>query len=75
MNMLTNVFRAKENLSSLKEYMQSVPDCSITTVNVYVKEQVEVLAAGGERTSELIMHLFKGYEACRNKKFVLLIMN
>jgi hypothetical protein len=74
-NTLANVFRAKENLSSLKEYMQSLPDCSITTFNAYVKEQVEVLAAGGERTSELVTHLFKGYEACRDKKFQLLITN
>jgi hypothetical protein len=55
--------------------MQSQLDCSITTFNTYIKEQVEVLAAGGEHASKLVTHLFKGYDACCNKKFLLLVTN
>jgi hypothetical protein len=60
---------ARENLSNLTTYMDSLEDCSISKFNEYVNQQLETLAAAGETTSELITNLFKGYARSKDKKF------
>jgi hypothetical protein len=66
---LANVGKARENLISLKEYMEALPDSNITEFNIYVKKQVATLAAGGFTTNELVTNLFKGYAHAKDKDF------
>lgn len=73
MNMLANAAKTRENLVSLKEYMESLPESNITEFNKYVKNQLETLAAGGETTSDLITNLFKGYFHAKDKDFCIWI--
>jgi hypothetical protein len=73
MNMLANTAKTRENLVSLKEYMESLPESNITEFNKYVKNQLETLAAGGETTSDLITNLFKGYSHAKDKDFCIWI--
>jgi hypothetical protein len=68
-NTLANTAKARENLISLKEYMENLPDSNITEFNKHVKRQMETLAAGGETTTELVTNLFKGYAHCKDKDF------
>ncbi len=46
-----------------------MPDSNILEFNVYIKKQVEVLASGGQTTTDLVTHLFKGYLKAKNKVF------
>jgi hypothetical protein len=68
-NTLANTEAAHENLASLAEYMEALPDSKVEKFNAYVKEQLETLAAGGETTNDLIMNLFKGYSKSKDKTF------
>jgi len=68
-NTKANITAARDNLSSLNEYMESLPDSNIETFNEYVKEQLETLEAGGETTTELITNLFKGYLRAKDDTF------
>jgi hypothetical protein len=68
-NTLTNTEAARENLASLAEYMEALPDSNVEKFNDYVKEQLETLAAGGETTNDLITYLFKGYSKAKDKTF------
>ncbi len=68
-NTLANTEAARENLSSLAEYMESLPDSNVEQFNAYVKVQLETLAAGGETTNDLITNLFKGYAKVKDKTF------
>jgi hypothetical protein len=68
-NTKANITAARDNLSSLTEYMESLPDSNIETFNEYVKEQLETLEAGGETTTELITNLFKGYLRAKDDTF------
>jgi hypothetical protein len=68
-NTLANTAKARENLVSLREYMEALPDSNITEFNKYVKKQMETLAAGGETTNDLITNLFKGYSHAKDKDF------
>jgi hypothetical protein len=72
-NTLANTSKARENLISLREYMESLPDSNITEFNNHVKKQLETLAAGGETTTELITNLFKGYSYAKDKDFRMFI--
>jgi hypothetical protein len=72
---LANTAKARENLVSLKEYMESLPDSNITEFNQYVKKQLEMLAAGGEMTNDLITNLFKGYSHAKDKDFCIWIVS
>jgi hypothetical protein len=60
---------ARENLTNLAEYTESLPDSNILEFNAYVKKQVEVLASGGKTTTDLVTHLFKGYSKAKDKVF------
>jgi hypothetical protein len=56
-NMLSNTTVAHENLSLPPEYMESLPDSNITELNSYMKKQLEVRAAEGEMTNDLVINL------------------
>jgi hypothetical protein len=68
-NTKANITAARDNLSSLTEYLESLPDSNIETFNEYVKEKLETLEAGGETTTELITNLFKGYLRAKDDTF------
>jgi hypothetical protein len=68
-NTKANITAARDNLSSLSEYMDSLPDSNVETFNDYVKEQLETLDAGGENTTELVTNLFKGYARAKDDTF------
>jgi hypothetical protein len=68
-NTLSNTAVARENLSSLSDFMASLPDSNITEFNAYVKKQTETLAANGETTNDLVTNLFKGYAKVKDKDF------
>jgi hypothetical protein len=68
-NTKANITAVRDNLSSLPEFMDSLPDSNIETFNEYVKEQLETLEAGGEGTTELITNLFKGYARAKDDTF------
>jgi hypothetical protein len=68
-NTKANITAARDNLSSLPEYMDSLQDSNIETFNDFVKEQLETLEAGGKGTTELITNLFKGYARAKDDTF------
>jgi hypothetical protein len=68
-NTKANTEAARENLSSLAEYMESLADSNVDKFHSYVKKQLETLAAGGETTNDLITNLFKGYSKVKDKTF------
>jgi hypothetical protein len=68
-NTKANITAARDNLSSLSDYMDSLPDSNVETFNDYIKEQLETLDAGGESTMELITNLFKGYARAKDDTF------
>jgi hypothetical protein len=68
-NTKANITAARDNLSSLNEFLDTLPDSNIDTFNDYVKEQLETLEAGGENTTELITNLFKGYLRAKDDTF------
>ena len=66
-NATTQSIRMK--LSNLDEYIVKI-ESNITKFNGYVKLLVNNLAARGQRTEDLLSHLFKGYQAASDKVFV-----
>jgi hypothetical protein len=64
---LANTVKARENIVSLREYMEVLPDSNITEFNKYVKKQMETLAAGCETINDLVTNLFKGYSHVKDK--------
>jgi hypothetical protein len=68
-NTKANTEAARENLSSLAKYMDSLVDSNVDKFIPYVKEQLETLAAGGETTNDLITYLFKGCSEVKDKTF------
>ena len=65
-NATTTSIRIK--LSSLDDYIVTI-NCNITKFNAYVKNLVEALTARGERTTDLLTNLFKGYLAATDETF------
>ena len=68
-NTLANTAKARENLVSLREFMEALPDSNITEFNKHVKRQMETLTAGGETTNDLVTNLIKGYSHAKDKDF------
>ena len=66
-NATTQSIRMK--LSNLDEYIVKI-ESNITKFNGYVKFLVNNLAARGQRTEDLLTHLFKGYQAASDRTFV-----
>ena len=66
-NATTQSIRMK--LSNLDEYIVKI-DSDITKFNNYVKMLISSLQARGQRTEDLLSHLFKGYMAASDKTFV-----
>ena len=64
----STTMQLRTNLSSLDAYMSTVKN-DITSFNDYVRENIDRLAARGERSLDVIAYLFKGYEACADSKF------
>ena len=50
-----------ENLNNLDTYIYTV-DSDIERLNQYVKVNVDVLKARGDRTDDLMINLFKDYQ-------------
>ena len=61
-------------LSSLDHYMTSV-NSNIKKFNQHIDKQVKVLACQGEETHDLVINLFKGYRATKDRQFVSYITN
>jgi len=68
----TNYFR--ENLSSLDTYMASI-NSNIVEFNNYVKLNRDGLLARGEGCDDLMINLFKGYNAAGDDNFVKYMMD
>lgn len=58
----------RTNLSSLDSYMEKIGS-NIETFNEYVRSQHDALEARGEQTQDLLVNLFKGYMAVKDKAF------
>jgi hypothetical protein len=59
----------RENLSSLDTYMAKIQS-NIEEFNKYIKVNWEGLKARGERCDDLMINLFKGYQAASDREFV-----
>lgn len=59
----------RTRLSNLDTYIQTIGN-DITKFNGYVRVLVDGLSARREVTNDLLTHLFKGYAACSDQKFV-----
>jgi hypothetical protein len=68
-NTLNNAAVARSNLAILGQYMRSLEDSSIMSFNKYIKENVQELAAAGEKTMDLLVNLFNGYREAKDKPF------
>ena len=66
-NATTQSIRTK--LSNLDRYIVTIGN-DITKFNGYVKGLVYSLAARGERTEDLLLNLFKGYQAVTDRTFL-----
>jgi hypothetical protein len=60
----------RTNLSNLDRYMESLKDSNIELFHYHVKENVKMLDAAGETTSDLLVNLFKAYRLAKDKPFV-----
>lgn len=69
-NTLSNTVVARENLSSLPKFMDSLPESNITEFNAYVKKQMELLAVNSETTQDLVTNLFEGMQKQKTKIFI-----
>lgn len=69
-NTLSNASVARDNLSSLDKYMKELQDSNVTNFHLYVKENLQDLAAANETTNDLLVNLFKGYRAVKDKRFL-----
>ena len=65
----TMVLMLRLNLTNLDEYVLS-NSTDIVAFNAYVQSQVDGLAACGETTNDLIVNLFKGYQAMKDQAFL-----
>ena len=59
----------RENLANLDTYMSTV-NSDIENFNQYVKVNVDGLKARGERIDDIIINLFKAYQAASYGQFV-----
>ncbi len=64
----STVMHIRMRLSNLDQYMISV-DSKVDVFNRYVKTQRDELSARGETTNDLLMNLFKGYDAASDQAF------
>ena len=60
----------RNRLGRLAEYMESIENNNVEDFNEYVRGQVEALTARGETSTDLLSHLFRGYLAAKDHKFV-----
>lgn len=61
---------ARLALSNVREHMCTIEDRNIVEFNDYVRSHIETLDSKGEISTDLIVHLFKGYAQARDKEFV-----
>lgn len=59
----------RKKLSSLDTYILTI-DSDITRFNIHVSLLIDSLTARGESTQDLLINLFKGYQAATDKTFV-----
>lgn len=59
----------KTKLANLDGYIQD-NGSNIEVFNTYVRAQRNKLNARGEQTTDLLVHLFKGYRAVSDRNFV-----
>ena len=62
------------NLASLDTYMASISS-NVELLNNYVLSQKDALEARGENSLDLLINLFRGYEAVPDHQFHLYIQN
>ena len=60
----------RSNLAKLPDYMDNIAKDNVLTFNHYVREQVTLLAARGETSTDLMDNLFSGYLTCKDQRFV-----
>ena len=72
MNATTTLICTK--LSNLNEHIVTI-NSNITKFNAYVKNLVKALAARGEKTTNLLTNLFKGYLAVTDETFTKYIVH
>jgi hypothetical protein len=60
---------ARENLGNLAEHMKKQGD-DIVKFNEFVRQQLDILAARGESTLDLLPNLFRGYKAVEDQAFL-----
>ena len=61
---------ARLALSNVREHMCTIDDRNIMEFNDYVRSHIETLDSKGEISTDLIVHLFKGYGEANDKEFV-----
>ena len=62
----------QRTLTELDDYMKSV-DNNVTIFDEFVRQQSDGLTAKGKSSSEVMVHLFKGYLAAPDKEFATFI--
>ena len=60
----------RSNLAKLPDHMANIANDNILIFNDYVREQVALLTARGETSTDLMDNLFAGYLACNDQRFV-----
>ena len=63
------------NLTKLAEYIIDPANFDISAFNAYVKAQIQVLAAQGEQSNNLMYHLFMVYVTCPDESFKIYIQH
>ena len=59
----------RTNLTMLPTYMTEMAQQDILKFNAYVNEQMDTLTSRGEDSSDILVNVFKGYEACTDSAF------
>ena len=59
----------RTNLTMLITYMTEVAQQDILKFNTYVNEQMDTLTSRGEDSSDILVNVFKGYDACTDPVF------
>lgn len=63
------VSNIRMQLASLDQYMQTI-DSDIQKFNIHVRKLILSLAHNGQNSTDLLIHLFKGYKAASDNEFV-----
>ena len=59
----------RTSLGKLRDYIDDPYKQNIKALNEYVREQMTLLSNRGETSTDILIHLFTGYEECTDKEF------